>query len=52
MEILAWLIPISLALGGIGLAAFVWSLRSRQYDDPEGDSRRILSDDWDDRPKP
>ncbi len=52
MEILAWLIPISLALGGIGLAAFAWSLRSRQYDDPEGDSRRILSDDWDDRPKP
>ncbi|WP_343080856.1 cbb3-type cytochrome oxidase assembly protein CcoS [Ostreiculturibacter nitratireducens] len=52
MEILAYLIPISLFLGGLGLGAFFWSIRTRQYDDPEGDSRRILSDDWDDRPKP
>jgi cbb3-type cytochrome oxidase maturation protein len=27
-------------------------VRSNQYDDPEGDARRILSNDWDDRPKP
>lgn len=52
MSVLAWLIPISLFLGGLGLAGFVWTLRTRQYDDPEGDSRRILSTDWDDRPKP
>lgn len=52
MEILAWLIPVSLFLGGLGLAAFFWTLRSRQYDDPEGDSRRILRTDYDDRPKP
>jgi len=52
MEILAILIPVSLFLGGLGLAAFFWSLRHRQYDDPEGDSRRILTSDWDDRPKP
>ncbi len=51
MEILAWLIPVSLFLGGVGLAAFVWTLRARQYDDPEGDSRRILSSEHDDRPK-
>lgn len=51
MEMLVYLIPISLFLGGLGLAAFWWSLRSNQYDDPEGDSRRILSDDWDDKPK-
>ena len=52
MEMLAILIPVSLFLGGIGLVAFVWTLKGRQYDDPEGDSRRILSGDWDDKPKP
>ncbi|WBU65196.1 cbb3-type cytochrome oxidase assembly protein CcoS [Paracoccus aerodenitrificans] len=52
MEILSILIPVSLLLGGIGLAAFLWSLRSRQYEDPKGDAQRILSSEWDDRPKP
>ena len=52
MEMLVYLIPISLSLGGIGLVAFLWALRHKQYDDPEGDSRRILSTDWDDHPKP
>lgn len=52
MTILAYLIPISLTLGAIGLAAFIYTVLSNQYDDPEGDSRRILSDEWDDHPKP
>jgi len=52
MNVLTYLIPISLFLGGIGLIGFLYTLRSRQYEDPEGDSRRILSSDWDDRPKP
>ncbi|MEZ5887780.1 MAG: cbb3-type cytochrome oxidase assembly protein CcoS [Paracoccaceae bacterium] len=52
MEMLAILIPVSLFLGGLGLAAFLWSLKTRQYDDPEGDAQRILNKDWDDRPKP
>ncbi|NDW46667.1 cbb3-type cytochrome oxidase assembly protein CcoS [Ruegeria sp. PrR005] len=52
MEVLSYLIPISLILGAIGLLAFVYTVRSNQYDDPEGDARRILSNDWDDRPKP
>ncbi|MFN6977540.1 MAG: cbb3-type cytochrome oxidase assembly protein CcoS [Gemmobacter sp.] len=52
MEILTILIPASLLLGAVGLAAFLWTLRNRQYDDPEGDARRILTRDWDDRPKP
>ncbi|MFC7705812.1 cbb3-type cytochrome oxidase assembly protein CcoS [Plastorhodobacter daqingensis] len=51
MDILAFLIPISLFLGGVGLVAFFWSLKNRQYDDPEGDSRRILNTDYDDHPK-
>jgi cbb3-type cytochrome oxidase maturation protein len=52
MNVLAYLIPISLILGGLGLVFFVYTVRSNQYDDPEGDARRILSDDWDDHPKP
>ena len=52
MSILSYLIPISLFLGGFGLIAFVWSLRTRQYDDPKGDSERILSKEYDDHPKP
>lgn len=52
MQMLVYLIPVSLLLGGIGLVAFIWSLKHRQYDDPEGDANRILSSDWDDHPKP
>ncbi len=52
MEVLTYLIPISLILGGIGLVAFLYTVKSNQYDDPEGDARRILSGEWDDHPKP
>lgn len=52
MEVLTILIPASLFLGGIGLLAFFWAMRNRQFDDPEGDANRILMKDWDDRPKP
>jgi cbb3-type cytochrome oxidase maturation protein len=51
MDILATLIPVSLLLGGLGLAAFVWALRSGQFDDPDGAASRILKRDYDDRPK-
>ena len=52
MDVLTFLLPISLILGAIGLLAFVYTVRSNQYDNPEGDSRRILSDEYDDHPKP
>ena len=52
MEVLVFLIPVSLGLGGLGLVAFLWALRNRQYEDPKGDAERILSDKWDDRPRP
>ena len=45
MNVLVFLIPVSLFLGGLGLAAFLWSLRANQYEDLEGDAWRILSDD-------
>ncbi|MCX7645386.1 MAG: cbb3-type cytochrome oxidase assembly protein CcoS [Rhodobacteraceae bacterium] len=51
MEVLSLLIPVSLGLGGLGLLAFVWAMRTHQFDDPEGDARRILDDRWDDRPR-
>lgn len=51
MEIIAYLIPISLFLGGVGLAAFVYTVRSNQYEVPDGNSQRILSNDYDDKPK-
>lgn len=39
------LIPIALFLGGLGLVAFIWSLKSGQYDDLDGAAARILLDD-------
>mgnify|MGYP001437019192 CR=1 FL=1 len=44
MEVLIYLIPVALVLGGAGLVAFMWSLRSGQYDDMEGPKWRILDD--------
>jgi cbb3-type cytochrome oxidase maturation protein len=45
MTILAWLIPIALALGGLGLLAFLWALRSGQFEDLDGAAERILYDE-------
>lgn len=45
MDILVYLIPIALVLGLIGLVAFIWSLKSGQYDDLDGAALRILMDD-------
>jgi cbb3-type cytochrome oxidase maturation protein len=40
-----YLIPIALLLGAAGLAAFLWCLRTGQYDDLDGAAERILFDD-------
>lgn len=42
MTTLGLLIPISVLLGAAGLAAFVWCIRSNQFDDLEGDQHRAL----------
>jgi len=52
VNILVILIPASLILGGVALAAFLWMLRKDQYEDPEGQAARVLSDRYDDRPAP
>ena len=50
MEVLSILIPISLCLGDVGLFAFFWTMKSKQYEDPDGDAARILRTDYDDHP--
>ena len=50
MEVLLYLIPIALFLGLAGLGAFLWSLKSGQFDDMEGNASRILFEE--DMPPP
>lgn len=50
MSYLAWLVPIALGMGVVGLAAFMWSLRSGQYEDLEGAAERVLLVDTADAP--
>ncbi|MDG1068960.1 MAG: cbb3-type cytochrome oxidase assembly protein CcoS [Sulfitobacter sp.] len=45
MNVLVILIPVSLILGAVGLVAFLWTVRSDQYDDDKGNAARILLDD-------
>jgi len=45
MNSMLFLLPVALLLGGAGLLAFLWSLKSGQFDDPDGDAARILHDD-------
>lgn len=45
MSVLIYLIPAALFLGLAGLVAFVWSLRSGQFDDLDGAAMRILDED-------
>ncbi|MBI1260489.1 MAG: cbb3-type cytochrome oxidase assembly protein CcoS [Rhizobiales bacterium] len=45
MEGLIILLPVALFLGLLGLGAFLWSLRSGQYDDMAGAAERILVDE-------
>ncbi|WP_394693176.1 cbb3-type cytochrome oxidase assembly protein CcoS [Hyphobacterium sp.] len=51
MAVLIYLIPIALGMGALGLLAFLWTMKSGQYDDLEGAAHRILIDDGD-RPLP
>ncbi len=45
MTALAWLIPAALALGCLGLAGFLWSLKNRQFEDLDGAAWRVLNDE-------
>ena len=43
----AFLIPIALGMGALGLAAFRWSMKAGQYEDMDGAANRILIDEED-----
>lgn len=45
MEVLLYLVPLAIGLGGLGLAAFLWSLRNGQYNDLDGAAWRAIADD-------
>lgn len=45
MEVLLYLVPLAIALGALGLAAFLWSLKNGQYDDLDGAAWRAIADD-------
>jgi cbb3-type cytochrome oxidase maturation protein len=45
---LAFLVPVALGLGLLGLGGFFWAMRRGQFDDLEGAAHRVLLDDDDD----
>jgi cbb3-type cytochrome oxidase maturation protein len=47
LNVVLILIPIALVLGLGGLGAFMWALRSGQFDDLDGAAMRILDEDED-----
>jgi cbb3-type cytochrome oxidase maturation protein len=49
MRILYLLIPMALGVIGVALWAFLWAVRTGQFDDLEGPAHRILMDDDDPR---
>jgi cbb3-type cytochrome oxidase maturation protein len=52
MEVMVILVPLALGLGFVGLLAFLWSLKSGQYDDLEGAAWRAIADDDEEGEKP
>ena len=51
MTALTYLIPIALFMGLVGLIAFLWALKTGQFDDLEGEASRILFDEDDENAK-
>jgi cbb3-type cytochrome oxidase maturation protein len=45
MEVLVYLVPLTLMLGLVGLTGFLWSLRNGQFDDLDGAAWRAIADD-------
>lgn len=52
MSLLSWLIPVALGMGFVGLAAFLWSMKSGQLEDLDGAAERVLLNGAADGPLP
>ena len=50
MSLLAWLVPVALGMGLVGLLAFLWSMKSGQLEDLDGAAERVLLDQSGDAP--
>lgn len=51
VTVLLYLIPIAILLGLVGLGAFLWSLKSGQFEDLDGAAERILFDEEEEEEK-
>jgi len=45
MNVLVFLVPLALGLGLLGLLAFLWAMKSGQFDDLDGAAWRAIADD-------
>ena len=52
MSLLAWLVPMALGMGLVGLLAFLWSMKSGQFEDLDGAAARVLLNEATDTPLP
>jgi cbb3-type cytochrome oxidase maturation protein len=50
MNGVAFMLPIALGMGLLGLAAFFWSLKRGQFSDLDGAAARILIEDEEQEP--
>tara|TARA_B100000678_G_scaffold28463_1_gene21110 strand:+ start:1237 stop:1422 length:186 start_codon:yes stop_codon:yes gene_type:complete len=49
VNVLVFLIPVALFLGGAGLVLFYWAMRNGQFEDLDGAANRILIDEEDEQ---
>ena len=45
MNVLVFLVPLAIGLGLIGLLAFLWAMKTGQFDDLDGAAWRAIADD-------
>jgi cbb3-type cytochrome oxidase maturation protein len=45
MNVLVFLVPLAIGLGLLGLFAFLWAMKTGQFDDLDGAGWRAISDD-------
>jgi len=45
MNVLVYLVPVAIGLGLLGLLAFLWAMKTGQFDDLDGAAWRAISDD-------